>query len=122
MKNKMLSLGAYLYLNELPDLLQTFLQDQCCYNVDNRPFYCIDDLGSIDSDYTFTFFVTTEDNEANNYLGLGTDIISVTINGIDRDLCDIINALEQLRHIIKLRVAESISESIKIEQYITCWD
>lgn len=124
MKNENLTLGAYLYLNELPDLLQSYLQDNCCYKVDNAPFYCIDNLNSVDTDFNFQFFVTAEDDDANNYLKLGTDIIPIALNdfGDTLDYLEILNELEELRHIIKLKVAESLSESIKTEQYITCFE
>lgn len=124
MNEKILTLGAYLYLNELPALLQSYLQDNCCYRVDNYPFYCIDNLSPIDSDFNFQFFVTAEDDKANNYLKLGTDIISISFNDFDDkvDYLDILNALEELRHIIKMKVTESIAESIKTEHYITCFE
>lgn len=124
MKNEMLTLGAYLNFEELPDLLQSYLQDNCCYRIDNAPFYCIDNLSPIDSDFNFQFFVTAEDDKANNYLKFGTDIISISFNDFDDkvDYLDILNALEELRHIIKMKVTESIVESIKTEHYITCFE
>lgn len=123
MKNEMLTLGAYLNFEELPDLLQSYLQDNCCYRVDNDPFYCIDNLSPIDSDFNFQFFVTTEDDEANNYLRLGTDIIPISLNDFESgvNLLDIINALIDLRHLIKLKVVKSFSNAVETEsiQYET---
>ena len=118
------TLGAYLYFNELPDLLQSHLEGNCLYKVDNRLIYCIDHLNDIDCDDNFWFYVTAEDDNATNYLGLGTDIIPIAYSDLDSriDYIDKMNALEELRHIIKMKVVESLSKSIKKEQYITCFD
>ena len=105
----MKSLGTYLYFNELPDLLQSRLEGNCLYKVDNRLIYCIDHLNDIDCDDNFYFYVTAEDDNATNYLGLGTDIITIAYSDFDSgiDYIDIMNALEELRHIIKIKVVES---------------
>ena len=112
----MKTLGAYLYLSELSKDLQNYLQDNCYYEIGDSPFYVIDNLGNIESNDNFICFVSSEDNRADNSLKLGIDIIPIEYS------IELLNDLEELRHTIKLKVAENLTEAIKKEQYMSCFE
>lgn len=125
MKNEMLTLGAYLNLEELPDLLQSYLINESgvIHFGGDYDIYCIDHLGAIDTNDNFQFYITGEEEGS-----IQTDIILIDFNDFESsvdessvDLLDIINALIDLRHLIKLKVVKSFSNAIETEsiQYET---
>ncbi|MBQ6251757.1 hypothetical protein [Ruminococcus sp.] len=116
----MLTLGAYLNLEELPDLLQSYLINESgvIHFGGDYDIYCIDHLGAIDADDNFQFYITGEEEGS-----IQTDIIPIYFNDFESgvDFLDIINALIDLRHLIKLKVVKSFSNAIETEsiQYET---